>query len=92
MVADGDEIPEAAEGQQLEIVTASTPFYAESGGQVGDTGTISGPGFNINFIDTVKRSPPGLILHKGKVISGRIQKGKNVSLRVDGTKRVRPRL
>jgi alanyl-tRNA synthetase len=86
MVADGDEIPEAVEGQQLEIVTASTPFYAESGGQVGDTGTIFGQDFEMNVLDTVK-DPTGLILHKGKVVSGRIQKGDIVTLRVDGTKR-----
>jgi alanyl-tRNA synthetase len=86
MVADGEEIAEAVEGRQIEVVTASTPFYAESGGQVGDTGTITGRNFEMAVLDTVK-DPTGLIIHKGKVISGRIKKGASATLQVDGAKR-----
>jgi alanyl-tRNA synthetase len=86
MVADGEEITEAAEGQHLEIVTAGTPFYAESGGQVGDTGTISGKNFEMAVLDTVK-DPTGLIIHKARVTSGVVPKGDAVSLNVDGDKR-----
>jgi len=86
MVADGEEITEAAEGQHLEIVTAGTPFYAESGGQVGDTGTISGKNFEMAVLDTVK-DPTGLIIHKARITSGVVSKGDAVSLNVDGDKR-----
>ena len=86
MVADGSEIGEAAAGQDIEVVTETTPFYAESGGQVGDVGTISGSGFEMAVNDTVK-DPTGLIIHKGKVISGRIQSGEPVRLLVDGAQR-----
>ena len=86
MVADGVEISEATVDQEIEVVTETTPFYAESGGQVGDVGTISGSGFEMAVIDTVK-DPTGLIIHKGKVISGRIQSGDRVRLLVDGTRR-----
>ncbi len=86
MVADGQEIDEAAEGQALEIVTAMTPFYAEAGGQVSDSGTISGKNFEMIVRDTVK-DPTGLIIHKGSVISGKILKGDSVSLRVDEANR-----
>jgi alanyl-tRNA synthetase len=86
MVADGHEIHEAAQGQQLEVVTEATPFYAESGGQVGDTGKITGPGFEMAVQDTIK-DPTGLIIHKGRVTSGRILKGATVSLRVDDARR-----
>ncbi len=86
MVADGREITEAGEGQQLEVVTEATPFYAESGGQVGDTGTITGSDFEMAVLDTVK-DPTGLIIHKGEVISGRIPKGAAVNLRVNGVRR-----
>jgi alanyl-tRNA synthetase len=86
MVADGEEITEAAEGQHLEIVTAGTPFYAESGGQVGDTGTISGKNFEGVVLDTVK-DPTGLIIHKARITSGVVHKGDAVSLKVDGAKR-----
>ncbi len=86
MVADGAELAEAAEGQQIEIVTENTPFYAEAGGQVGDTGTIAGSGFEIKVLDTVK-DPTGLIIHKGQVTAGKISKGRTVTLQVDGSRR-----
>ncbi|MGB5748596.1 MAG: alanine--tRNA ligase [Desulfobacterales bacterium] len=86
MVADREEITEAVEGQKIEIVTESTPFYAESGGQVGDSGTIIGENLELAVLDTVK-DPTGLIIHKGRVISGSVRKGDAVSLKVDGAKR-----
>ena len=86
MVADGEEIAEAAKGQQIEVVTASTPFYAEAGGQVGDKGLICGTDFEMEVLDTVK-DPTGIIMHKGIVTSGQTQKGASVQLSVDGTKR-----
>jgi alanyl-tRNA synthetase len=86
MVADGHEIAEAGPGQQLEVVTEATPFYAEAGGQVGDAGTISGSDFEMAVLDTIK-DPTGLTIHKGKVISGQIQKGAIVRLNVDGALR-----
>ena len=86
MVADGHEITEAGPGQQLEVVTEATPFYAEAGGQVGDAGTITGSDFEMAVLDTIK-DPTGLTIHKGKVISGQIQKGAVVSLNVDGALR-----
>jgi len=86
MVADGEEITEAVEGQKIEIVTEITPFYAESGGQVGDTGTIAGENVELEVLDTLK-DPTGLIIHKARVISGSIQKGDAVSLKVDGARR-----
>ena len=86
MVADGHEIADAGPGQQLEVVTEATPFYAEAGGQVGDAGTISGSDFEIAVLDTIK-DPTGLTIHKGKVISGQIQKGAIVRLNVDGALR-----
>jgi len=86
LVADGEQIAEAAEGQTLEVVTAATPFYAESGGQIGDTGTISGENFELEVLDTIK-DPTGLIIHKGRVICGSLRRGDAVSLKVDGDKR-----
>ena len=86
LVADREEITEAVEGQEIEIVTESTPFYAESGGQVGDSGTIIGENLELAVLDTVK-DPTGLIIHKGRVISGSVRKGDAISLKVDGAKR-----
>ncbi|MEE4358248.1 MAG: alanine--tRNA ligase [Desulfococcaceae bacterium] len=81
MVQQGREVEKALTGE-IEIVTKKTPFYAESGGQTGDRGTISANAFEIKVKDTVK-DPTGLIIHKGEVISGSAAKGDRVILAVD---------
>ena len=86
IVADGAEISEAAAGQSIELVTAETPFYAEAGGQVGDTGKITHKDFEMEVVDTIK-DPTGLVIHKGNIISGKVKKGNKVTLCVDGAKR-----
>ena len=86
MVADGQELTEAGEGQPIEVVTEATPFYAESGGQVGDAGAITGTDFKIAVRDTIK-DPTGLVIHKGEVVSGQVRKGTAVHLLVDGDRR-----
>jgi len=83
MVKDGQEAREAAAGDAVEVVTDKTPFYGESGGQVGDTGVIAGEnGLEIRVEDTVK-DPTGLTIHKGKVLAGTIKTTDPVTLKVD---------
>jgi len=71
-------------------VTETTHFYGQAGGQVGDTGRITGQNHNqsldITIFDTIK-DPTGLIIHKGKIVSGSIKKGDNVTLIVEKTRR-----
>jgi alanyl-tRNA synthetase len=86
IVADGSEIPQAAAPRSIELITEETPFYAESGGQVGDTGRIFGKNFEMQVSDTIK-DPTGLVIHRGKIIGGEIKKGRKVTLEVDGAKR-----
>jgi alanyl-tRNA synthetase len=86
LVRDGQELPEAAAGESVEVVTAVTPFYGESGGQVGDQGSIAAEGLRLAVSRTIK-DPTGLIIHKGTVTSGRIAKGQQVTLTVDADKR-----
>jgi alanyl-tRNA synthetase len=86
IVADGAEISEAAAGQSIELVTAETPFYAEAGGQVGDSGKITRKNFEMEVVDTIK-DPTGLVIHKGNIISGKVKKGNKVTLGVDDAKR-----
>ncbi len=86
IVADGSEIPQAEAPRSIELIAEETPFYAESGGQIGDTGKIFGKNFEMEVSDTIK-DPTGLVIHKGKIRSGKIKKGQKVTLEVDGAKR-----
>ncbi|MCR0980658.1 alanine--tRNA ligase [Roseomonas populi] len=86
IVADGKEVQEATAGTEVSVVLNQTPFYAESGGQVGDTGTIRGPGdMEIVVRDTQKKL--GLFIHIGKVESGIAHPNAPVVAEVDHTRR-----
>ena len=67
------------------LVLAQSPFYGESGGQIGDTGKIVGDGFEFEVIDTQKHG--GLIVHLGKLISGKVTEGGQCHAVVDATRR-----
>ncbi len=86
LVQGGTDIPEATAGQEIDLVSAETPFYAEAGGQVGDSGKITAKNFEMVVIDTIK-DPTGIVIHRGKVISGKIKQGQKITLRVNGVKR-----
>ncbi|MBI3943989.1 MAG: alanine--tRNA ligase [Chloroflexi bacterium] len=73
-------------GENVQIVLAATPFYAESGGQVGDTGKISYSEGTVEVTDT-QRPVPGIIVHYGKVTSGYLRQGDVVIARVDTERR-----
>ncbi|MBV9762920.1 MAG: alanine--tRNA ligase [Acidobacteriaceae bacterium] len=80
----------ASEGAEVDIVVDRTTFYAEGGGQVGDTGIIKAPHGAVEVADTVKRL--GLyFVHHGKVVSGSIARGETVELQADGERRLRIR-
>ncbi len=79
---EGHEVNKSREGKIVEVVTELTPFYGEAGGQVGDSGKITGENFELEVSDTIK-DPTGLIIHKGKILSGKITKGDMVTLTVD---------
>ena len=82
-VAAGHAVP----GQQVEVVLENTPFYAESGGQVGDQGIITGPNGVMRVEDT--QSPvAGLVVHRGVVERGDISLGEAVTARVDINRRL----
>jgi alanyl-tRNA synthetase len=92
VVTEGEAADNAETGQSVEIVTRQTPFYAESGGQVGDTGKISNDkDLLIEIKDTVK-DPTGLIIHQGKIIKGSLKTGTMVNLSVDSEKRIATQL
>ncbi|KAB2691736.1 alanine--tRNA ligase [Brucella pseudogrignonensis] len=90
LVRDGAEVASAAEGETVSVIVNQTPFYGESGGQQGDTGTISGEGFVINIKDTQKKGE-GLFVHTGEITKGSAKVGEPVELKVDGERRTRIR-
>ncbi|RWP06817.1 alanine--tRNA ligase [Mesorhizobium sp.] len=90
LVRDGKIVDSAASGEAVAVVVNQTPFYGESGGQVGDTGVISGEGFSIEISDTQKKAD-GLFVHLGKVADGTVDTGATVELKVDHARRSRLR-
>ncbi|HIE10692.1 MAG TPA: alanine--tRNA ligase, partial [Kiritimatiellae bacterium] len=80
-----DRLPEGKEG---EVLLAETPFYGESGGQVGDRGMIRSSAAEFEVWDTQKPAE-GIILHLGKVVQGSLSVGDRVSAEVDAERRRR---
>ncbi len=90
IVRDGASIGSAAAGETASLVVNQTPFYGESGGQMGDTGTITGEGFAFEVTDTQKKAN-GVFVHIGKVTAGSAALGTPVELQVDHARRLRLR-
>jgi len=82
---DGTEVDALENGEHGQVVLEKTPFYAESGGQVGDTGAITGEGVRFDVEDTVKVG--GVHAHVGRVSAGRLEKGSAVSAAVNAERR-----
>jgi alanyl-tRNA synthetase len=82
VVKEGQAVDVAFAGEAVEVVTDRTPFYGESGGQVGDRGDIMAEGLVLTVADTLK-DPTGLFIHRGTVQEGSIKKGDRVRLEVD---------
>ena len=76
----------AKNGDEIEIITNQTPFYGESGGQVGDQGLIQTVDCEINIKDTQKKVGD-LLIHIGKIEKGSIKVGESVNLSIDINKR-----
>ena len=90
IVVDGESVESASDDDKVALVLSETPFYAARGGQVGDTGVISGDGFEIEVTDT--KSPYGHInVHFGRVTTGSVARGAAVTATVDGDRRERIR-
>lgn len=85
LVSDGAEMAEAGEGAKLAIVVNQSPFYAESGGQVGDTGLIRTETGAARVTDTKKVA--GVFLHQAEVTMGTIARGQGATLTVDHDRR-----
>jgi alanyl-tRNA synthetase len=86
LLKDGLEVQVAKEGDEIEVVFDQSPFYGESGGQIGDTGVISKTNLRLEISDTQKPAG-GLLVHHGKLLQGSLAVNDAVTLTVDAARR-----
>ncbi|WP_024873668.1 alanine--tRNA ligase [Saccharomonospora piscinae] len=86
LLVDGKPVPAAAEGITAELVLDRTPFYAEGGGQIADTGVLVGEGVELTVLD-VQKLVPGLFVHRVEVVAGEVGVDTRLTASVDGTRR-----
>ncbi len=86
IIREGAAVPRLEAGESGLVVFNQTPFYGESGGQVGDTGTARAPGLAAHVTDTQKKAD-GLFVHSLSVDAGTLSVGDAVDLAIDGARR-----
>lgn len=91
LITGGAVVPTVSEGDEIELVLDRTPFYAEAGGQVGDTGTFTtADGSTVRITDTrygLGHAPDGFRIHTGHVLDGEIHTGNSGHATVDAKRR-----
>ena len=87
IVKDGERVESVGEGDSALLVLDKTPFYAESGGQVGDTGTLTAEGFSADVDDTTKDISGNIFLHACAIDEGSVRVGMTVRAAVDKARR-----
>ena len=85
---DGESVDTAAEGEPAVVVLDKTPFYAESGGQIGDSGFVTTPDSTFT-VETTSKTENGHYLHLGAMTEGALHVGDTVSAKIDADKRSR---
>jgi alanyl-tRNA synthetase len=90
LVRDGAVVDSVSAGETVQVVVSQTPFYGESGGQMGDTGVISTDHARLEVTDTQKKGE-GVFVHIAKVVSGTLKTNEPVALTVDHARRSRLR-
>ncbi len=86
LVRDGERVDMVTEGESAILVTDTTPFYAESGGQIGDTGEITAKDATIS-VDNTTKDAQGIYLHAVTVTSGAVTVGDEIELKIDVNRR-----
>lgn len=86
LLVDGELVSEASAGQRVEVVLDRTPFYAESGGQVGDTGTLRTSEGAVR-VDDCQKPGGGVFVHRGEVVEGSLRTGARAQALVDADRR-----
>ncbi len=91
LLVDGERVDRASIGAAVEVVLDRTPFYGESGGQIGDAGVLTTAGGARVRIDRTDKPVPDLFVHHGEVVAGAIAVGDTVDAQVDDARRDRVR-
>ena len=91
IIRDGESVANAAAGDKVEIIVNQSPFYAESGGQVGDAGAITSEGGALISVDDVQKRAGALFGHVSQIEKGAISVGDAVLLSIDVERRGRTR-
>jgi alanyl-tRNA synthetase len=86
LVRDGNPVETAESGDDVDVITETTPFYGESGGQTGDSGEISTGSAHLEVVDTL-RPMPDLFVHRARVKEGTVRVGDAADLKVAGERR-----
>ena len=86
LLREDDTVNEAGEGETVQVILDQTPFYAEGGGQLGDSGVLEWPGGKA-MVSGTTRSKQGLFLHQARMLRGRLEAGKEVRAAVDPCRR-----
>jgi alanyl-tRNA synthetase len=86
LIRQGQLVEEAACGETVEVICSATPCYGESGGQVGDHGTLTTAAASLRIIDT-RKPLPNLYVHDCEVVTGAIHKGEQAEIAVDDARR-----
>ncbi|MBV8886003.1 MAG: alanine--tRNA ligase [Chroococcidiopsidaceae cyanobacterium CP_BM_RX_35] len=87
LIADGKQVESAEAGAEVQVVLDQTPFYAESGGQIGDRGYLSGDAVLVRIEDVQKKA--GIYIHYGRIERGSLRLGDPVTAQVDRACRLR---
>jgi alanyl-tRNA synthetase len=91
IVKDGKRVTEAQEGDKVQVITNQTPFYGESGGQVGDAGFMKTTKNSFFRVNDTQKEVNGLFVHQGKVEAGTIKVGDSVAMEIAHVRRSRIR-
>jgi alanyl-tRNA synthetase len=93
LVAGGERLAQVGEGAKVDVVLDRTPFYAEAGGQVGDTGALatSDGRTRLRVLDTQYGIPGTLVLHRAEVLQGELAEGDSLTAMIDAERRDRIR-
>ena len=84
---DGAGVKSASAGDDVEIVLDRTPFYAEGGGQLADSGVITTSDGSVIEVEDVQTPIPGVFIHRGRVLSGQLEIGESVLAKIDSDRR-----